>query len=341
LTTAPQSAQTLITSGTINNTNDVLMGTFTSPATTLLVPIIYDGIWEMEIYASAATTLGVSYYFSLFTVDADGVSNETLVAAGNSTTAVGVIAGIQGVYTYVLGVPYTVLADNTKRIRIKLYANFSGNNRRVAFEFRDNTLSHVQTTLVSNAQTGPTGLHGATGQTGTIGPTGIQGATGSTGLGATGATGDVGITGPTGTIGAPGDDGPTGPIGPTGAKSFVIDHPTDPSRYLVHACLEGPEAGVYYRGEAHIVSNSVTITLPSYVQSLARDFTIQLTPIYESEDEAPRTLSASRVVNGAFTVRGSQGAFYWHVYGRRLAINVEPEKSRTIVEGQGPYRWIV
>ena len=47
----------------------------------------------------------------------------------------------------------------------------------------------------------------------------------------------------------------TGPIGPTGrdgAKTFVIDHPDDENKYLVHVCLEGPEAGVYYRGKAEV-----------------------------------------------------------------------------------------
>jgi hypothetical protein len=46
-----------------------------------------------------------------------------------------------------LAVASTTLPDATKRIRIKLYANFSGNNKQVTFEFRDNTESHVHTTF--------------------------------------------------------------------------------------------------------------------------------------------------------------------------------------------------
>ncbi len=37
----------------------------------------------------------------------------------------------------------------------------------------------------------------------------------------------------------------TNEISSNSAKTFVINHPTKPDSYLVHACLEGPEAGVY------------------------------------------------------------------------------------------------
>jgi hypothetical protein len=62
------------------------------------------------------------------------------------------------------------------------------------------------------------------------------------------------------------------------SKTFVIDHPIDKNKYLVHACLEGPEAGVYYRGKSEIVNNDfVEIILPDYVDLLATEFTIQIT----------------------------------------------------------------
>ena len=44
----------------------------------------------------------------------------------------------------------------------------------------------------------------------------------------------------------------------TGYKNFEIEHPTKENMMLVHSSLEGPEAGVYYRGRAQ----SDTITLP-------------------------------------------------------------------------------
>jgi len=123
------------------------------------------------------------------------------------------------------------------------------------------------------------------------------------------------------------------------SKTFVIDHPKDLSKYLVHACLEGPEAGVYYRGTGTIadLESSTVITLPDYVDALAVDLTVQVTPIYNG---SVRVLNASCVSNNKFTVYGDSGDFHWHVYGRRLAIVAEPEKSLVSVLGTGPYRWI-
>jgi hypothetical protein len=56
-------------------------------------------------------------------------------------------------------------------------------------------------------------------------------------------------------------------------KTFVIDHPLNPEKYLVHGCLEGPEAGVYYRGLGTIYNNICVITLPKYTEKFY-DFTI-------------------------------------------------------------------
>ena len=122
-------------------------------------------------------------------------------------------------------------------------------------------------------------------------------------------------------------------------KTFVINHPLDDTKHLVHACLEGPEAGVYYRGEGEIRNNSsVTILLPDYVDKLATSFTIQLTPIYSGKKI--EQLYSSRVQNNSFTVYGENTSFYWLVHGKRGDINVEPYKVHTEVKGTGPYRWI-
>jgi len=107
----------------------------------------------------------------------------------------------------------------------------------------------------------------------------------------------------------------------------------------VHACLEGPEVGVYYRGEGKITNNSsVTILLPDYVDKLATNFTVQLTPIYSGKKI--EQLYSSRVQNNSFTVYGENTSFYWLVHGKRGDINVEPYKVHTEVKGTGPYRWI-
>jgi len=39
---------------------------------------------------------------------------------------------------------------------------------------------------------------------------------------------------------------------PAEASTSFIPHPKDPSKTLVHAALEGPEVGLYYRGEGQL-----------------------------------------------------------------------------------------
>jgi hypothetical protein len=123
------------------------------------------------------------------------------------------------------------------------------------------------------------------------------------------------------------------------AKTFVIDHPVNKNKYLVHACLEGPESGVYYRGKGEIENGeNVTILLPDYVEALATEFTVQITPIFKGKKMEP--LYTSEVENNSFTVYGENCKFFWLVQGKRDDIDVEPLKENVDVKGNGPYRWI-
>jgi hypothetical protein len=122
-------------------------------------------------------------------------------------------------------------------------------------------------------------------------------------------------------------------------KSFIIDHPQDKEKYLVHGCLEGPESGVYYRGKGEILDDSVVIELPHYVRDFAHELTVQLTPIYHGIlNKQP--LAVSEVVDNKFTVYGPKGKFYWIVYGKRSEVNVEPFKKDVVVRGDGPYKYL-
>jgi hypothetical protein len=143
------------------------------------------------------------------------------------------------------------------------------------------------------------------------------------------------------------------------AKTFVINHPLDTvNKYLVHGCLEGPEAGVYYRGTASIPANkkSVKIFLPAYVvESFATDYTVHLTLVNnnisvdsddtDSENTALGPFSilySSKVQNGKFRVYSTLTPceFSYIVFANRFPINVEPLKNETDVKGSGPYTWI-
>jgi hypothetical protein len=126
----------------------------------------------------------------------------------------------------------------------------------------------------------------------------------------------------------------------TASKTFVIDHPLNPNKYLIHACLEGPEAGIYYRGQSEIIENKkVSILLPDYVSTLGREFTAQVTQIFEGEFAS---LACSEVVDNQFTVHSNLNGvkFNWVVYAKRGDIAVDPYKNEVSVKGEGPYRWI-
>jgi photosystem II stability/assembly factor-like uncharacterized protein len=123
-------------------------------------------------------------------------------------------------------------------------------------------------------------------------------------------------------------------------KSFVIEHPDDSAKYLVHGCLEGPEAGVYYRGRGEITNDEfVEIKLPAYVKNLANELTVQITPIYEGK-KITTILSATEIKDNAFNVHGSNCKFHWTVFGQRTPINAEIYKNDVNVKGDGPYKWL-
>jgi hypothetical protein len=123
------------------------------------------------------------------------------------------------------------------------------------------------------------------------------------------------------------------------SKTFVIDHPVEQDKYLVHACMEGPEAGVYYRGTSEIKNGTkVVVKLPDYVNKLANDFTVNVTSI-----DKPVLLCASEVIDNTFTVMSDSITtckFNWFVFGSRGVVEVEPKKNNVVVHGQGPYKWI-
>lgn len=131
--------------------------------------------------------------------------------------------------------------------------------------------------------------------------------------------------------------------GSTYIKSFVIDHPDDPDRWLVHGCTESPMAGVEYWGEVEIVDGEAVVELPSYFESLTLQENRQvfLLPIDEL-----CAVTASRIENGRFRVRcsGPDGTrVSWMVKAERsgaAGFEVEPLKSEVSLSGSGPYQWV-
>ena len=129
-------------------------------------------------------------------------------------------------------------------------------------------------------------------------------------------------------------------------KSFVIDHPTDPDRWLVHGCTEAPEAGVEYRGTVDLDENGrAQVELPAYftAATLPDTATVHLTAELPA-DGMPVPIGHTPVRDGRFTIAapGARRAT-WLVKAARADVaplNAEPLKTETAVRGTGPYRWI-
>jgi hypothetical protein len=119
-------------------------------------------------------------------------------------------------------------------------------------------------------------------------------------------------------------------------KPFIIDHPDDPKRDLVHATLEGPELAVIYRGEGELSDGVATVELPSYFEGLTRveGRTVLVTPRVAPGGRVA-SLGASEVRQGTFTVRAADDAdasarFWWQVIAVRGDVDVledEPLKQ--------------
>jgi hypothetical protein len=111
--------------------------------------------------------------------------------------------------------------------------------------------------------------------------TGVKGLSGGLANGFSAGPGILGIGVGNGTFPAAMAVYAQGTIGATGAKNFVEPHPTDPSKEIRYASLEGREVGTYFRGTAHLVNGRATIEIPEDFRMVtaADGLTVQLTPI--------------------------------------------------------------
>jgi hypothetical protein len=98
-------------------------------------------------------------------------------------------------------------------------------------------------------------------------------------------------------------------------KSFVIDHPTKPGYKLRHGSLEGPENGVYVRGQ----TQENVILLPDYWAGLVDEdsITVNITPIGRDQGIYVESWDVSRVV-----LSGTAINCFYTVYAERK--DVEP-----------------
>ena len=104
-------------------------------------------------------------------------------------------------------------------------------------------------------------------------------------------------------------------------KDFDIIHPTKEGWRLRHVCLEGPEAGVYYRGR---LKGSNIIELPSYWRGLVDEntITVQLQSIGKHQNLVIESFNSGYVVievgaNQDFLTGEILIDCFYHVYAER------------------------
>tara|TARA_R100001163_G_scaffold39311_1_gene29926 strand:- start:174 stop:2249 length:2076 start_codon:yes stop_codon:yes gene_type:complete len=102
------------------------------------------------------------------------------------------------------------------------------------------------------------------------------------------------------------------------SKSFLIDHPTQTGKKLMHACIEGPENGVYFRGK----SQETGVEAPEYWSGLVDidSMTVDVTPIGPNQ-----SIYVDRIDDNGDICVGSNTAeplnYFYVVYGERKDID--------------------
>jgi len=129
-------------------------------------------------------------------------------------------------------------------------------------------------------------------------------------------------------------------------KNFTIDHPTKSENYLVHACLEGATADVFYRGNAVIRAGEefADVDLPEYYEELVEEntSTLLLTPIGIPFFRLGGEIKEKKLRIYLDKIYNKDCRFSWEVKGQRrnTDFEMEPRKDEVKVERWGPYTFI-
>ena len=102
-------------------------------------------------------------------------------------------------------------------------------------------------------------------------------------------------------------------------KAFDMPHPTKGKGHrLSHACIEGPEIGVYYRGR---VRNEKVIMLPPYWKGLVHEdsISVQLQPIGAHQDVIIKRWDDEKIY--LQSKGGMPIDCFYHVYAERKDVN--------------------
>lgn len=134
-----------------------------------------------------------------------------------------------------------------------------------------------------------------------------------------------------------------GDLGSSGTKSFVIDHPLDPSnKTLKHFCAESPEVLNIYRGNVELdLNGEATVILPDYFSSININFSYYLTPVGGA---APNLHVSKEVEENKFSIAGGTSGLKvsWVIYAERndLYMQTYPGSSQVEVDKRQPGTYI-
>jgi hypothetical protein len=130
-------------------------------------------------------------------------------------------------------------------------------------------------------------------------------------------------------------------------KLFVINHPLDKQKYLIHSALEGPENGVRYRGTTTLKQGKGSIKLPNYVSKFTDPTTATLHLISTDTGEALRIVYTNgkwlqnNTINIESENKNSTKDISWTFQATRKDISplvVTPPKNLVKIGGFGPYK---
>jgi hypothetical protein len=105
-------------------------------------------------------------------------------------------------------------------------------------------------------------------------------------------------------------------------KNFRVPNPADPTTDIVYASLEGPEAAMYIRGTARLLSGRATVELPEHFSALAdtEGISVQLTPMsLASEGLAVVSVTPELLEVGELRSGAGSYEFSWEVTAVRRA----------------------
>ena len=162
ITLAPiVTTQTSLTYTFGSDTNAHLVGSFLTPTNLLTYPQFNAGEWELSVFASATQVGNLTFFAKYYSVDADGVTNKTLIADASSSAVI-VTSGSATQFNQSIFVSAGSITNISRRLLVELYvqATSNQNNRSITIYFRDNTNTHVFTTFQGTSVVGPTGPTG-------------------------------------------------------------------------------------------------------------------------------------------------------------------------------------